>query len=275
MIKNKTLGNLLRIILFVFGGLLVLPMVFYLVLLLFNLADADLLPEVERLMNERPPQIAANDNGYFAWIGIMGPADQPVHAWGYGWFQAVTDRERGIRLSDPFGDLPIQAEIREEPITSSESPCIEIQSCLEKVAAAPEVVRELLEKHRTTLERADQAIAFPAFQEAWRPNISLHSPFPPSSQEWHRLAAARFALAVAEGRHDNALEQLGREISFQIRYLEGSYSLVNKMMGVRNLGFCYNLLGQYMRREPEAARKQLVQINALLVGARQSEEKSG
>jgi len=60
-------------------------------------------------MKDRPPQMAANENGYFAWIGIMGPADQPVHAWGYRWFQAVTDRERDLRGSDSFGDLPIQA----------------------------------------------------------------------------------------------------------------------------------------------------------------------
>lgn len=107
-------------------------------------------------------------------------------------------------------------------------------------------------------------MAFPALQEAWHPNFSLTSPFAPYPRELHRLSAARFALAVVDGQHDKALEQLGQEISFYIRNLEGSYSLFSKMLGIRNLRYCYGLLSQYMRCKPEAARKRLAQINILL-----------
>jgi hypothetical protein len=254
-----------RIFLRVIGGLLVLPVVLYLVVLLGNLRDADLLPEVESLMKDRPPQMVANDNGYFAWIGIMGPADQPAHAWGYRWFQAVTDRERELRWPESFGYLPIQSEIRHESIAGGAASCEEIKSCLEDIAAAaPEAALELLNQHRIILERGDQALSFPAFQEAWRPDFSSSSPFPPFPLKWNRLAAIRFSQEVADGQHDKALAELGREISFHTRFLEGSYSIINKMIGVRNLGYCYSLLSQYMQREPAAARERLGQIRALL-----------
>jgi hypothetical protein len=253
-----------RTFLCVVGCLLALPVVLYLVLFLGNLRDSNLLPEVKSLMNDRPPQMAVNDNGYFAWIGIMGPADQPVHAWGYRWYQVVTDRERELKGAKWIGSLPIQSEIRQESFTGGATSCEEIKSCLENVAAAPEEAHELLKQHRATLERGDQAMSFPAFQEAWRPDSSSSSPFPPFPKAWNRLAAVRFALEVSEGQHDKALAQLGREISFHIRFLNGSYSLINKMIGVRNLRYCYSLLSQFMQREPEAALERLDHIQALL-----------
>lgn len=152
LILKKKIRSLLRAVLCIIGGLIALPVVLYLAVLLCNLKDDDLRPEVKRLIEEHPPQMAANENGYFAWIGIMGPADQPSHDWGYLWFQAVTDRERDMGVCGSFGNIPIQAEVRQERISESEFVCKEIESCLEEVTAAPEATRKLLEQHQTTLD---------------------------------------------------------------------------------------------------------------------------
>ena len=52
----------------IFGIAVVLGIVF----VIQNLRDERLDPEVARLLEYSPPQIAAGENGYFAWIGIVG-----------------------------------------------------------------------------------------------------------------------------------------------------------------------------------------------------------
>ncbi|HZW26233.1 MAG TPA: hypothetical protein VFF26_12180 [Gallionella sp.] len=53
----------------------------YLLLALINLKDENLNTEVQALFSALP-QIEAGVNGYFAWIGIMGPEKEDPHVWG-------------------------------------------------------------------------------------------------------------------------------------------------------------------------------------------------
>jgi len=246
--------------------LLAIPVVCYVFLLLYNLRDDALDPQVEKIMAAAPPQIPAAENGYYAWVGINGPADQDPHAWGQRWVREAleADKRAAADLSASI-TLPIDAEKRKDSLSNKGIACGEkIETCLDAVAAQPDAARAVLEKGQVALARGDAALAYPAYQEVWRPEFSYTSPIPSYANFYRQLSATRFALAVAEGRHDQALEQLGREMPFHARQMAGAVTLIEKMVAVASLRNDYLLLNQYLARHPAEAKPRVERLAALL-----------
>jgi hypothetical protein len=246
--------------------ILAIPVVFYLVLLLCNLRDDPIDPELAKLIAIAPPQIPVAENGYFAWIGVLGPENQTPEAWGQRWFQEALVMDKSSSSVDGSGtDLAINVEKREDDLRAEDIACTRIETCLENVSAHPDLARAVLKKVAVTLKRGDIAQAFPAYQEAWRPNPTLASRVPNYPHLWRHLNATRFALAVAEGHHDKALEHLGREMDFHIRQMRGAQGLIEYLLAVASLRSNTELLNQYMARAPQAARQRADRIAPLLV----------
>ena len=243
---------------------LAIPVALYLVVFLSNLHDDELDRAVARLLATAPRQISTADNGYFAWIGVVGPAGESPHAWGSRWFREALAADKKSAVGDQRVELPIDNVKRKDELSAEIIPCDQPESCLEALAAKPDVARAALAKGKTLLERCDTAIALPAYQEAWRPDFSVTSPFPPYPPFWRQLSATRFALAVAEERDDEALAQLGKEMAFHRRQLTGAATLVGKMVAVSYLRNDYLLLNRYLLRHSEATRDHAEQIAALL-----------
>lgn len=245
--------------------LVAIPVVFYLFLVLYNLRDDALDPELEKLLAAAPPQIDPASNGYFAWIGVVGPADQDPHAWGRRWYAEALEADRKVTADlNASITLAIDAERRKDGLNSKDIPCAKIETCLETVAAKPEEARAVLEKGKLALARGDAALAYPAYQEAWRPEASYASPIPSYMNFYRQLSAPRFALAVAEGRQDDALEQLGREMAFHTRQMQGAVSLIEKMVAIASLRNDYQLLSQYLAARPAEAKARVERLAALL-----------
>ncbi|MFZ2269559.1 MAG: hypothetical protein WAV95_18440 [Azonexus sp.] len=244
--------------------ILAIPVVLYLMLLLSNLRDDPIDPELAKLIATAPPQIPATENGYFAWIGVPGPADQTPAAWGQRWFQEALAMDKTPSGIDSGTDLAINAEKREDGLRAKDIACDRIETCLENVSADPELARAVQEKGRITLARGDTALAFPAYQEAWRPDSTLVSHWPNHPHFWRQLSATRFALTVAEGHHDEALDRLGREMDFHIRQMQGAQTLIEYLLAAASLRTDTGLLNQYMVREPQAARQRAERIAPLL-----------
>lgn len=234
----------------------------YLALAAFNLNDEPLDADVQDLLNTAPPQIDPARNAYFAWIGVMGPAGETAHSWGRRWFQAalVAD-EHSTYFETP---LALDEELRPSSVATKDLFCELPERCLDEVAAKPEEARRLLERERVTLDRADQAMVYPEFQEPWRPVFGAKSSFAHYPPQWHRLSSMRFALAVAENRHEEALDRLGREMAFLVLQLRGATSLVGKLIPIVHLRMDYQLLARYMGRYPEVARRNAARIAPLL-----------
>lgn len=260
------MGRVLKLLGKIFLGLMTLPVVFYIVLLAYNLRDDDLDPRVEKLLTAVPPQIDPASNAYFAWIGVVGPADQDPHAWGQRWIREALEADRKLAAHpDQPVLLTIDAERRKDGLTNKGIACGErIETCLEAVAGQPDVARAVLEAGRTVLARGDAALAYPAYQEVWRPDFSYTSAIPSYANFYRQLSATRFALAVAEGRHDQALTQLGREMPFHARQMQGAVTLIEKMVAIASLRNDYLLLNQYMVRYPVQARQQGDRLATLL-----------
>lgn len=243
--------------------LIALPFIFAAFVALFNLYDDELDPEIEKLLVAEPAQIPAEENAYFTWLGLLGPADQAPHAWGYRWYQEALQADK-ISLGSEYKAMAIEAEKREDGLSKKDFACAEIKSCLGAVAKSPDDARALLEKGRIILERGDMAIAMPAYQEAWRPGFSVASPFPSYANYYLQLSTTRFALAVAEGRHDQALDYLGRQIAFHTRQMQGAATLIEKMVAMGSLQANIYLLNQYILHAPDAARARADRLVAML-----------
>ena len=242
--------------------LVALALTFLVVVALVNLLDDDLDPAVEQLLAAQPPQIPADGNGYFAWIGVVGPEDQPPDVWGYRWYQAalLADKNRPGETTA----LDIDSEKRKDALRAEDFACHKVESCLEAVIQSPDAARDLLEKGRVVLARGDVAVAMPAYQEAWRPDFSFTSHLPAYANLYRQLSATRFAVAVAEGRHDEALAQLSREMAFHLRQMQGAATLIEKMVATANLRSDILLLNQFIRHAPDAARQRAKQLAAML-----------
>ena len=255
----------LRRILIGLGVLLALPVAFYLLLVLVNLRDDAPDPALEKLLSAAPPQIPAENNAYFDWIGLDAPEGADAHAWGRRWIAEVLVLES---QATPNGTIQPASEAgrRKRADFGAKSPCSKAESCLAEVAANPARARELLEQGRWLLARGDAALERPAYQEVWRPGLSVASPLsvPATAGNWQQLSRLRFALAASEGRHAEALDGLQREIAFRLRQLQGSWSLIGKMSAVNALTQRYLLLNQYLHQHPDAAREQMARINGLL-----------
>lgn len=252
----------LKIALAVVAILLLLPVAGLTALIVANLRDEPLDPALSTLLAAEPPQVAVAENGYFAWIGVLGPEREAPHAWGYRWFQEALRADRA-----PFGEaqtLAIDAEVRKDGLRLEDFGCREIDSCLAVVAKWPADARTVLDKGSVTLARGDLALAMPAYQEPWRPDFSYTSPTPRTPQHYRLLAATRFALAVSEGRHDAALDLLAQAMAFHRRQAQGATTLIEKLLALANLQTDLQLLNQYMLHAPAAARQRQTRLAELL-----------
>lgn len=254
--------KVLKLVAVILAIVIALPVGLAMFLVLINLQDDQLDPAAASVLAAVPEQIADERNGYFAWVGVLGPADQLPAVWGYRWYQEVLQQDKRAQAGDH--SLAINVEVRQETLRAADIPCAAIDACLLGVRKRPAVARRSLEKGRITLERGDMALAMPGYQEAWRPDYSVTSLSPPYAYRYRELSATRFALDVAEGRYDQALNRLGQLVSFHARQAQGATTLIEKVLALASLQRDFLLVNQFVLDAPKVARNHLDQLDALL-----------
>ena len=265
---NRHFSIALRVFGLASAVLIALPVMCYCILFLINLKDDPLSPRVETLLSAKPVStVEAAHNGYFAWIGVVGPEDQDPNAWGQRWFDAVLAVDKVSKTSLSTSGLAINKEKRKEDQGSlpCKPPNDDLARCLFGwVDANPDAAHSILQKGSVTLERADKAVSYTEYQEPWRPDYSLSSYSSPSPNGWIILSGIRFALAAKEGRHDEAMDQMAREIAFHTRQLQGDVAFADKTGATHNLSTRYRLINQYLLRHPEPAKAHADRISEML-----------
>lgn len=252
-----------RFLTFAFLGLLVLLALLYAVAASYNMEDEPLDEDLAALLAEAPPQIDQKRNAYFAWIGIKGGTDETAHAWGLRWHERALAIDAGYCRDKPVVHPEVEGAMRHEQ-WPTEGLCSRVGACLDEVAKDTGRARALLEAIRPMLDRADSAMALPEYQEAHRPDYCLHSPTAPYLRGWNAASAARFALAVAEGHHAEAIARLARETRFHALHMAGAETMIDKMVAASYLRNNYLLLASHLRRHPDSARAYGDQIAAIL-----------
>jgi hypothetical protein len=229
-------------------------------LILRNFSDDELLPEVLQLLQERPGQITADENGYFAWIGVVGPADVDPHLWGRRWFAQALTADKDV----VSGELPIDSEVDSSYSQREGIPCVGAEGCLAEVGNHQDVANEILQQFSRQLDRCDAVLGYKNYQEAWRPDLKFSSPFPHYPFVCGRIKAVRIALAVAEQRDSQVIAHLEDEIALHVRQLKGSITLLEKLLAIRSLRNDYLLLNDYLIKRPEIVSLYSDRIELLL-----------
>ncbi len=230
-------------------------------LVLANLNDDPLDSDIEQLLSERHPQIASDENGYFAVIGVGGPIDIPPHQQGLTWHEAAVKADsEGSRGSDML--------LEQESLSLSlgvDMPCREIEYCLDGVIAHPESARNLLDQAADMLKRCDVALEYRHYQEPWREHMSLASPLPPFVSSCRELQSISFAFSLAEHQDAVALEYLRKLVKLHTLQVEGSVILISKLIAFSNLMSDYKLLNQYLLLRPVESRQHALAISEMLL----------
>lgn len=262
IIRRRFVGKIIKILAWGAVTLVSLLIVLIVTVVLLNLWDDPLSPDIEELLAASPEQIQVENNGYFAWIGVIGPSSESPHAWGLRWYKEAIEADKS--LSNQEFELAIEKDKRQQALSVEDLICSQVETCLEAVASNPEEARSVLIKGREDIERGDEAINFPEYQEAWRPDASYYSRVPDNARVFRSLSAIRFALDVAEGHDDKALLRLDREMRFHVRQMKGSVSIIHKMTAISSFRTDLLLLNQYMLTKPKAARQRVDRLAAML-----------
>ncbi|MEJ2453949.1 MAG: hypothetical protein P8103_07310 [Candidatus Thiodiazotropha sp.] len=248
----------------IFGivGLVVLVLVLALgiSLVLSNLNDEPLSPEVKQIFAQSHPEIATDENGYFSLIGVHGPEHMTPHEWGLRWHEAASRMDgEGGRTSD------LQPE-QEQQLFSlpQDAPCQDIENCLEEVLARPEETRRVLEQAQSFLDRCNLTLNYERYQEPWRPQMGLAAALPLYSSTCRDLQSLHFALKVAEHQDEVAIAYLGRVMKFHTLHLQGSVTLLSKVVAISYLFRDYRLLNQYLLLRPTESLRQILAMRKLL-----------
>jgi hypothetical protein len=230
-------------------------------LVLANLKDEPLNPDIERILSESHPQIEPDDNGYFALIGVGGPMDKDPHEWGLAWHEAAVKLD-----SDGSGGSNMLLEQESESLSLGEDvPCGKIEHCLDAVIANPEVARSLLDQASDMLKRCDVSLEYRHYQEPWRELMSLTSPLPLYGSSCRDLQSISFALSVAEHQDAAAVEYLHKLVKLHTLQMEGSVSLISKVVAMSCLMRDHKLLNQYLLLRPDESRTHALAIREMLL----------
>lgn len=105
--------------------------------------------------------------------------------------------------------------------------CGGMDACLQKVAAAPDTYRSLLERHRALLDRAETLQEYRSIRQ---PLQGAETRFPP--YQYGKLPATRYALQFVEGHPLEAFDGVCRGTATWRRLGANSDTLIARMIGV-------------------------------------------
>ena len=190
-------------------------------------------PKAAAAGEPRAPRVPDAQNGYFALLA-MGADDGADEAGGAAYAKAWLDearaatREKRIEKRSPAKRAK-HAERAElcDPIRVS---CF--AAVKDKVAAS----EAALDAWKEDLARYEKLIASTAYEEVLDYPIRLDSRLPTyvNVGTAQRAYLARAALAVQAGRVQEALAQLEKDLAFQRVMLEGSRTLIGRMIAAAN-----------------------------------------
>jgi len=258
--------KLLKIFKWVVVVIVSLPVVIYLIWIVGNLSDNALNPELAQLLERRPQiQLSDTDNAYFDILGLSSPNSMSPHEWGVAWFTQASRNDQLI--SEGKSSIPIHLAGYPPSPQKFNLSCLSnssTESCIDEIAKDPTEAKQCLAEGALLLRRFDTLLDM-EYQEPYRDMTPL-SDIATLSMEHQaiRLAEIRFALEVANGKHDVALARWGRETAFILRQAEHSHSLIEKMVLTMALNRYQILLADYLSSHPNAIRTQAKKIQIML-----------
>lgn len=211
---NQDLRMLKRAIkasIFLLSGLLAVSVLLVLALIIFNLFDEEIDPEVERILASSEPDIPPSQNAFFSMLAITAPSGENIHSAGRKLateYRANADRvdaKEQATPTDSFGDesLEFVGDFNEICYPRDGPPCLKF-CCASELALA-----EAMKVNQKLLSRYESLYRFRTYYDTASALL-----VPNDVLTIHRLKLAQIADAHASGDTTGALQSISRDIGF-------------------------------------------------------------
>ena len=203
-----------------------IPVVLVLLVVLYYQFDEDLRPEVVEILNYEPEKIAANENGYYAFLGLYADKDANPHEKGLLIAIEVEKRydsfeEPGIvKITDIEGAVVINLNIDEASLCGSDAR----PDCLRDILDRKALYRKVLQENDVLISRLRHLYDYKYFQES-RAVI-----FMPNLKTVHRVLLADIVSKWVNGEHQAALLSLRDDLSFWRHISSSDISLITHVI---------------------------------------------
>lgn len=198
-----------------------------LVMLGINAVDEDLRPEVATALQPAKPTVPEQDNAFFAFIGLSAPAGIDASEHGRQWIADAATVD-SLEMFEKYDKNRLDfAEIKGRFCT------LYAQDCFEKARRNSGEVRKILAANEELLGRYEAMLGFPRFEDLSPPRGFEFAPPYRHLSIAHSLKHAQVALLIDEGRLDEGLAVLERQMAFDRRFLGGSTRL--KLTAINDL----------------------------------------
>ncbi|HEY5755542.1 MAG TPA: hypothetical protein VIU34_06940 [Steroidobacter sp.] len=234
------------------GGVLALPIVFYLIVLAINLRDqppSEFAKRLEATFQNRPA-VADIDNAYVYVMGFVATADADPYAMGLRRVEWLQRRVKDPKAPDPFPDdeyEPPRGPTAEKIHAACGSTYTDCDAAL---AESDATLLEWLSSEQWRLDRYLQLLDKPGWLEIIPPDVAAPLPaYAPVLDGQRQLLVKAYYLA---GQRDSSAvrELLERDVRFWRGVLASSDILISRMIAVAALTRNFNMGNLALRRLP-------------------------
>ena len=195
-----------------------------------NAFDDKLDPGAAAAGESRAPRVPDVQNGYFALLALGADDGTGGAAYAKAWLDEARAAAREKRIE------------KRAPVKRAKRPelCDPVRvSCLAALRDMRDIVTEneaLLDAWKGDLVRYEKLIVSTAYEEVldYPPRLESGLPSYVNLGTAQRAYLARAALAVQAGRMEEAVAQLEKDVAFQRVMLEGSRTLIGRMIAAAN-----------------------------------------
>ena len=206
--------------------LISIPVVLVLLVVLYYQFDDELRPEVVAVLDYQPEIIPANENGYYALLGLFTNKDADPHVKGLQIAMEVEKRFDSfeapgiVSITDTEGAEVIKLSLDETSLCGSEIR----PDCLEDIPKRKIFYRKLLQENELLISRLRDLYTYKYFQES--PAII----FMPKLKTVHRLLLADIVLKWINGEHQAAALSLRDDLDFWRHVSSSDISLITRVI---------------------------------------------
>ena len=201
-----------------------------LLLAAINVFDEDLKPEAIAFADFSGEEVAPEENGYYAWVGLRAPVGENPHARGVQIVAQVNEKldmlpREAVNTNTFFGAKALKLPNNLAGLCGRDA-----TGCLDRYRSKTSDIEKQVRENKVLLERYRALYRYPHFHETVKPRY--YGPFFSDPAMVSGLARAQHALQALRGDHQQALRQLRHDTLFWRQVLTDTRGLTNKMIAV-------------------------------------------
>ena len=237
------------------GALVLAPL---LVVVMINLPDEDLAPEVAAYGVPRAPSVPEAENGHYALLALNASDGEDAMDYARAWVAEARSAARENRAEK----LPVTRRAQRPALCDPRK-----ARCLAHVQSNRAEAEQQLEAFREDLARYERLLAYRRYEEVLDYRLRSDSTLPPHGPlaQAQRAYLLRTAVAIEAGRTEAALGALERELAWQRAFLNGSRLLIGKTMAMENYWRDLMFVAELVQAKPAQMLPFAARLQALLV----------